>query len=293
MKIRDQNKEQFLELLRSPDEAKVTQAIDMVETVMDHEIAQIFAGYWALCEWAFEYELNNNAERDDELLPEYIAKLNQTELRFVGIYATYVPQAIGLLQQAESLNLHYNGFNNFPMEILQLKNLKELDLSENTLKQIPPEICQLENLETLKLDYNQLTTLPPEIGLLPNLKHLIVSNNELTSIPAEIGSLQALQNLNLYGNQLKTIPPEIGQLSNLKKLDLWDNKLIDLPDEIGNLTMLEELSLGKNFDLKQVRKEAFQKLQNLTSLNMDSTGFLSQFVELKSCLPNCFVDHGM
>ena len=293
MKIRDQNKEKLLELLRSTDEAKVAQAMDIAETVMDQEIAIIFADYWTLCEWALEYELNNVAEREDELLPEYIAKFNQTELRFVGIYATYVPQAIGLLQQAESLNLHYNGFNTFPMEILQLQNLRELDLSENSLKQIPPEICQLKNLETLKLDYNQLTTLPPEIGLLPNLKHLILSNNELTSIPTEIGLLQALQNLNLYDNQLKTIPSEIGKLSNLKKLELWENELIDLPDEIGNLSSLQDLFLGNNYGIKQLRKDVFQKLQNLKTLDIGGSGIAHQTPELKSWLPGCFVDNGM
>lgn len=91
-----------------------------------------------------------------------------------------ISDALEAPEQVYSLNLSAQDFQQFPLEVTQLKNLHYLDLSGNQLQAIPSEIQKLENLHYLDLSNNQLAELPAYLKDLPKLQWINLKNNPMS-----------------------------------------------------------------------------------------------------------------
>ena len=77
------------------------------------------------------------------------------------------------------LDLSSTNLDEFPMEILTLKNLKVLFLYNNNIKRLPDEIDKLDQLEFLNAMENELDNLPASIQNIKTLKKLYVAKNNI------------------------------------------------------------------------------------------------------------------
>lgn len=80
------------------------------------------------------------------------------------------------------LELDYNKFKSFPINICTLTNLKTLNLSNNELNFLPDDINTLTKLECLKLTNSCLYRISKNI-VLPSLTDLYINKNNLSKIP--------------------------------------------------------------------------------------------------------------
>lgn len=140
-----------------------------------------------------------------------------------------------------------------------------LQLHKKKLQEFPKEILSLRNLATLDLSKNKLTNIPSEIGNLANLKKLNLSKNNITTFPKEIGNLQHLDTLIAFQNQITHLPNEIGQLSELIYLDIWGNEITKLPNEISNLKKLKTVDM-RVIDMTKSKQQNIQNLLPNTKL---------------------------
>ena len=106
------------------------------------------------------------------------------------------------------LDLSFNGFVTFPMDLFNLVNLTELNLSNNSII-VLDGIGQLVSLVWLVLDQNELSFIPHEIGNLTKLKHISLKYNAITkqiegqqSISSELFTHTSTEEINLEGNML-------------------------------------------------------------------------------------------
>jgi Leucine-rich repeat (LRR) protein len=118
----------------------------------------------------------------------------------------------GIGQLSTSLvkvDLSFNGFVSYPIELSNLTNLTELNLSNNSIVLLDG-IGQLVSLVWLVLDNNEITYIPHEVGNLTKLKHISLKFNSITkkiddqqSISSELFTHTSTEEINLEGNQLK------------------------------------------------------------------------------------------
>lgn len=102
-------------------------------------------------------------------------------------YKVYKSLKVALKNKSDVkiLHLHNKGLEEFPREILEMKNLKVLSLYKNEINQLPDDIYQLQDLEILELRKNNLSSLPKAITELKNLKRLNVAYNSLSEKDVE------------------------------------------------------------------------------------------------------------
>ncbi|XP_053482342.1 leucine-rich repeat-containing protein 63 isoform X2 [Ictalurus furcatus] len=104
------------------------------------------------------------------------------------------------------LNLSFNDFSLFPVEVCELTKLEVLKLRDNPIEEIPAEIQKLINLKMLVVSFCKLTALPSQLYQLPSLQHLDVSHNLIGHLSNSISNLRSLRYLNVEGNQLAALP---------------------------------------------------------------------------------------
>ncbi|GEM_PF-5684964 len=83
----------------------------------------------------------------------------------------------------------------FPVELLQLKQLESLSLFAFGIQHLPENLDELQQLKLLELRMNCLESLPASLANMPNLEVLDLSNNALTRIPEVLFRCTAIQKL--------------------------------------------------------------------------------------------------
>jgi hypothetical protein len=110
-----------------------------------------------------------------------------------------IPEAIGHLQQLETLSLSHNQISFIPDTICHLTRLTEFNLCYNKIKQLTSFIGDLKSLQTFNIAHNQLQEMTVSIGNISNLILLDLSYNPLTILPAEVTQLPFLRRLRFDG----------------------------------------------------------------------------------------------
>ncbi|KAL8533060.1 hypothetical protein ACS0TY_009349 [Phlomoides rotata] len=163
---------------------------------------------------------------------------------------------------------------NLPDSIGNLKNITNLLLYTcNFSGLIPPSLANLTSVTELDISYNSFTGSIPNFraSTVPNLKDLRLSFNRLTgSIDPHIFTLPSLQVLYLNDNRLGGKLEEfVASSSVLEKVYLNGNNLSgEIPRSMSEIPSLTFLSLAANKFTGLTKLEAFQKLSNLTSLEL-------------------------
>uniref|UniRef100_A0A8D2AH21 Leucine rich repeat containing 63 n=1 Tax=Sciurus vulgaris TaxID=55149 RepID=A0A8D2AH21_SCIVU len=167
-------------------------------------------------------------------------------LNLKGFFLLHCPDLSSLAFQLIYLNLSYNDFRQFPLEILCLKNLQILKMRNNPIKEIPSEIQYLKYLRIFSIAFNYIHVLPYGLFSLAYLEELDVSYNEITSIPNEIQRLRSLDKLIIDGNYLFFLPPGILKL-NLTKIQFentfthrsfWPENSLNSPQRLTHMCAL-------------------------------------------------------
>jgi internalin A len=171
-------------------------------------------------------------------LPPEIGKLTQLETLILGKWADNERGPEGVRGQELSVEglvplVFGNGFNELPLELLNLKRLRKLDLSGIHLDAIPSWIANLPHLETLIAVRADLHQIPDTLAQCPALQTLDLGGNQISVIPDALGQCPALQTLNLNSNQISVIPDALGQCPALQTLYLNSNQISVIPDALG------------------------------------------------------------
>lgn len=227
--------EDSFELNSLPDEVKKFKSLEYI-SISKVSLIKFPVGFCYIDNLSFfSYDSNYTT-----IIPEEIGNLKNLKILYLSrLPLKEIPTAIANLGKLERLHIEgtageynmagtlykFEGINNIPKEIGNLKSLKYLVLSKNNLVEIPKEIGFLNNLAILVLDHNKLKTLPIGIYNLQNLENLSLADNTLEYLPEEIGNLQNLKRLYLGNNKLKSLPKNIENLKNLKRLDVKGNKI--------------------------------------------------------------------
>ena len=104
-------------------------------------------------------------------------------------------QSLTKLKNLQALGLRR--FQDFPTEVLSLKQLTYLNLMKCRFNNVPKEIAQLTNLESLSFYRGAITDLPTTIGKLKKLTHLNIGRTKITVIPEIVKQLKQLKRLNV------------------------------------------------------------------------------------------------
>ncbi|KAJ8012972.1 hypothetical protein DPEC_G00048430 [Dallia pectoralis] len=121
-------------------------------------------------------------------------------------FIAVLPDLTPLAQSLVYLNLSFNDFTIFPVEVFKLTQLEVLKMRDNPIEKIPAGILKLVRLKTFVISFCKITTLPSELYQLPSLKFLDISYNLLSSLTSDIRKLRTLEYLNVEGNQLTGLP---------------------------------------------------------------------------------------
>lgn len=187
---------------------------------------------------------------------------------------TSLPDAIGLLQQLDSLNLRNNRLNSIGKELLQLYHLKKLNLEGNGLDKLPIDFGKLHHLSELNLNYNDFDEFPKTLCDLKHLKVLSMTSNRIKLISEHITNLQELEVLDLSDNKIAKIPAIIGQMESLRELYLSNNALESMPLEIGHIHTLKLFEASGNRHLQKIPTYIRSKIarnEDSTDLNSSSS----------------------
>uniref|UniRef100_A0A2C9KTQ7 Leucine-rich repeat-containing protein 63 n=1 Tax=Biomphalaria glabrata TaxID=6526 RepID=A0A2C9KTQ7_BIOGL len=171
------------------------------------------------------------------------------------------------------LNLSFNNFQYFPLEVLDISNLEILKLRNNPLTELPPDIIKLKKLRVLIVSFCLLTALPLPFFEMPALEDLGLNYNKLTSLPNEISLLRTLKVLDLEGNQLHALPAGCLTLPHLTHVNLRNNFMHPLfwkdysknkPQRLLDLSCVQvyKSNLHKNLDL-ELRKDFISLLSRV------------------------------
>ena len=138
------------------------------------------------------------------------------------------------------LDLGTNLIENFPEEVVVLKDLEYLNLSRQSGQAnttpirgamegpLPEEIENLTELETFLIQNNQLDHLPEDgWSGLSNLIYFYAQSNLLENLPSGIGELSSLERLYLNNNRIDaSIPNELTETGNLLRAYLQYNSIV-------------------------------------------------------------------
>ncbi|KAL3511917.1 hypothetical protein ACH5RR_024634 [Cinchona calisaya] len=202
-----------------------------------------------------------------------------------GLFSVEDCGQLASLENLESLNLDYNGFNISIIPcVTSIPALKTLSLAGNNLEGVFPvedcgQLASLENLESLNLDYNGFNiSIIPCVTSIPALKTLSLAGNNLEGVfPVEdcgqLASLENLESLNLDDNYFNiSIIPCITAIPALKTLSLAENNLEGVfpVEEFNHLTQLKNLNLSYT-GLQGPLSFKELKLEKLEVLNLEGT----------------------
>ncbi len=162
-----------------------------------------------------------------------------------------------------------------------------LDLSGQQLDEFPTEILAMRNLEKLKLNNTFLPSFPDQISELTNLKalefnHFERPHTEFTTLPSSIGMLSNLADIGLIGLPNLNWDEAMSYLAGLPltNLAVMKNNFSTLPQGIEKLGSITSIWLGGNTDLDPA--EVFEKLPGLEQVGFGG----SMYRELPTNISN-------
>ena len=205
-------------------------------------------------------------------IPESVKKLH---IKYLSLFDNHIKQISlerGDLSNLSNINLCYNEFQVFPIQLSILPKLVRITMWYNPVKLIPKEIENLKNIRDINLDNNEIAKIPPQMSKLKSLTKLSLGGNKLTSEDMDaLFNLTNLGELNLNSNMVTKLPEDIGNLKHLKHLDISGNLLKGLPKEILKLKKLEQLGMGDMQEFDWVSTfSILQQLPNLKRVGMYS-----------------------
>jgi Leucine-rich repeat (LRR) protein len=122
----------------------------------------------------------NEAIRRAELIIEKVQEKQDPKLRLWAMGISQLPESIEKLSQLRELDLSYNSFDRFPIQLRQLRQLEWLNLAHNRITVLPEWIGgELIEWQELNLENNLLTDLPVSIIKLQKLKRIYLKDNPL------------------------------------------------------------------------------------------------------------------
>eukprot|EP01117_Protostelium_nocturnum_P005627 TRINITY_DN2031_c0_g1_i2.p1 TRINITY_DN2031_c0_g1~~TRINITY_DN2031_c0_g1_i2.p1 ORF type:complete len:550 (-),score=193.36 TRINITY_DN2031_c0_g1_i2:20-1669(-) len=175
---------------------------------------------------------------------------NGLDLDLSAINIPKVPSIVfetNLKNTLTKINLEFNGFTSFPMELEGLPHLTVVNLTGNSITSLPSVMAPFRNWTELYLNGNQITVLPDSIQEFVKLEKFHISNNGLTAINPNIGRLKKLEEFLCSGNPLGVLPASIGACQAMEILDLSGCELTSIPGEFTYMTRCLELNLATNF----------------------------------------------
>ncbi|XP_062005623.1 receptor-like protein 53 [Rosa rugosa] len=229
-------------------------------------------------------DLSNNVQLQGSL-PEFkknrsLRTLVLSRTNFSGL----LPDSIGELKMLSRIDLSFCNFTGgIPSSMENLTELVYLDMSNNRLNGSVPLFNKGKNLEEIILSHNDLSG---QINCIQwesliNLINLNLGDNKLDgTIPLSLFSLPLLQRLQLDTNQFSGQLLEISNISSqlLDTLDLSSNNLEGpIPVSITKLQGLKILSLSFNNFSGSFALDGFQKLKNLSRLELSYNSLLISY----------------
>ncbi|EYU39802.1 hypothetical protein MIMGU_mgv1a000665mg [Erythranthe guttata] len=198
-------------------------------------------------------EGNNLSSEVPRFLPGFTDL--QVSLQMVSLYETNftgkLPDSIGNLKAMTNLLLYTcNFYGSIPRSLANLTSVAEIDISYNKFEGTIPAFgdFSVPKLQDLRLSFNLLTgTIEPRIFTLPSLKILYLNDNRLSGVVGEFSaSSSVLEKVYLNGNNLSG----------------------GIPRSISEIPSLSFVSLAANEFTGSMQMDAFQNLENLTSLDL-------------------------
>ncbi|KAL8751358.1 MAG: hypothetical protein Q9199_006468 [Rusavskia elegans] len=189
-------------------------------------------------------------------------KLSNNKLRYLPVY-------FNSYQSLRSLNISSNYLETFPDFLCDLKSLIDLDISFNAIRALP-KIGQLTSLERLWATNNRLAgTFSDQFKELRNIKEIDFRFNAVMSLDI-FTSLPRLEQLMVGHNGITKFE---GHFPKIRILHLDHNPitrfLLDAP-----VTTLTSLNIA-SANVAQLDDPIFERMPNLTKLNMDKNHFVS------------------
>ncbi|GFO40033.1 leucine-rich repeat-containing protein 63 [Plakobranchus ocellatus] len=168
------------------------------------------------------------APEDGTISPSELAILDSliaggTALSLKAHFISELPDVSPLLKTLTYLNLSFNNFTTFPLEVLNLSNLEVLKMRNNPMVEIAVDITRLQKLRVFIASFCLITALPLTLFELPCLEDLSVAYNRLTFLPVEISRLKSLQILDLEGNQIPALPAKCLDMMSLTHVNVRNN----------------------------------------------------------------------
>ncbi|KAL8845604.1 MAG: hypothetical protein Q9176_000240 [Flavoplaca citrina] len=189
-------------------------------------------------------------------------KLSNNKLR-------YLPAYFNSYHALRSLNISSNYLETFPDFLCDLKSLVDLDISFNAIRSLP-KIGQLTSLERLWATNNRLAgTFSDQFKELRNIKEIDFRFNAIMSLDI-FTMLPRLEQLMVGHNGITKFE---GRFPKIRILHLDHNPvtkfLFDAP-----VTTLTSLNIA-SANVAQLDDPIFERMPNLTKLNMDKNHFVS------------------
>lgn len=194
------------------------------------------------------------------------------------------------LQSLTSIKLSNNKLNRLPAYFAKYRSLRSLNLSSNNFETFPDFLCDLTSLVDLDISFNTIKSLP-NIGQLTALERIWATNNLLSgSFTDNFKNLRNLREIDIRFNGLSNIDV-LCELPRLEQLMVGHNAISQFK---GNFNKIRILYLDHNpvtvFDLRtaapgltslniasaklsQLEDSIFEKMPNLTKLNLDKNHF--------------------
>ncbi|KAI4110967.1 MAG: hypothetical protein LQ339_000969 [Xanthoria mediterranea] len=213
-------------------------------------------------------DLSNNSL--EQLEHAELDKLqNLVSLKLSNNKLRYLPAYFNSYQSLRSLNISSNYLETFPDFLCDLKSLIDLDISFNAIRALP-KIGQLTSLERLWATNNQLSgTFSDQFKELRNIKEIDFRFNAVMSLDI-FTSLPRLEQLMVGHNGITNFE---GHFPKIRILHLDHNPitkfLLDAP-----VTTLTSLNIA-SANIAQLDDPIFERMPNLTKLNMDKNHFVS------------------
>ncbi|KAL8851019.1 MAG: hypothetical protein Q9221_004009 [Calogaya cf. arnoldii] len=201
------------------------------------------------------------------------------------------------LQNLVSLKLSNNKLRYLPAYFNSYQSLRSLNISSNYLETFPDFLCDLRSLVDLDISFNAICALP-KVGKLTSLERLWATNNRLAGTFSEqFKELRNIKEIDFRFNAIMSLDiftclPRLEQLMvghngitkfeghfpKIRILQLDHNPitrfLLDAP--VPTLTSLNIASAN----VAQLDDPIFERMPNLTKLNMDKNHFTSVSSEI-------------
>jgi len=210
---------------------------------------------------------------DDNEFTQIPKSVKRLKIKYVSFFSNkikYINLKKGDLTNLTNINLCYNEFKRFPVELSCLPNLESITMWYSSVTYIPKAIEKFKKLQFLNLESNSIKKIPFQITKLTQLKVLELRGNELDADGVKyIYRLKNLSKLDLYQNKIDYLEPSIWDLKNLTELSVAGNPLTQIPESVSKLQKLKTIQLGyyQSFDWSGAIS-VLGKLPNLEHVGM-------------------------